>query len=85
MIKNSLTRWVRPRVLGILLAKLVLSVATPLAGQPNDGNDGNVAASPCGRVVRMKCELMGYSGDPCVARRDACAQAHCQTGYAFMN
>jgi hypothetical protein len=36
MSKNNLTGWVRPRVWGMLVAKLLLSVATPLAGQPND-------------------------------------------------
>jgi hypothetical protein len=36
MTKNNLTRWIRPRVWGMLVAKLLLSVATPLAGQPND-------------------------------------------------
>jgi hypothetical protein len=35
-MKNSLTWIIRPRVLGMLLAKLLLSVATPLAGQPNE-------------------------------------------------
>lgn len=36
MIRNLLGWWLKPRVLGMMLAKLLLSVASPLAGQPND-------------------------------------------------
>ena len=45
----------RPKMLGMLLAKLLLSVDRPLAGQPNDENMGLPVVSA---QVAQECEFI---------------------------
>jgi hypothetical protein len=60
MIRKLKNRWLRPKMLGVLVAKLILGCATDLAGQTDTWK--NVSHPP--QRIEMKCSCTGFvSGD----------------------